>query len=191
MKGILALFVASAAFAQTVPVIVPGPGGTPPYFQLKQFLELTDAQYAQVFQNIEQYRRTLQSYQQRIFDLQREIAAEFDREQLSSGEIGTRYVEIELNCRAVVEEAKKLYEQNSSLLTAAQKRKLETLNDAIKLLPIISEAQQAAILGPTTSPNPYGSSGIFFNSSSLYVSGCRAPSAGISGGIRLPESGKQ
>ena len=43
-------------------------------------------------------------------------------------------------------------QQNLSILTDAQKARLNTLNDAIKLAPTISEAQQANLLSPPISP---------------------------------------
>jgi hypothetical protein len=148
MRWILALLFTSAAFAQT---ILPSPGGNPPLLELKQFLELTDAQCAQIFQNINQYQRTMASYQQRVYELQRDIAIETARENPSATELGTRYVEVEINCRLMNEEAAKLRTRNQALLTTAQKTKFQVLLDAIKLMPLVSQAQQAALLEPVTS----------------------------------------
>ena len=147
MRWILPLLFASAAFAQA---ILPSPGGNPPLLELKQFLELTDAQYAQIFQNINQYQRTMSSYQQRVFELQRDIAIETARENPSASELGTRYVEVEINCRLMNEEAAKLRTRNQALLTTAQKTKLQVLIDAIKLMPLVSQAQQASLLEPVS-----------------------------------------
>lgn len=149
MKCFAMLLIASAAFAQGM---FPGPGmgPNPPLLELKQFLELTDAQYAQMFQNINQHRRTLLSYQQRIAELRRDIAVETAREHPSATELGTRYVEVEINCRLMNEENAKLRTRNQALLTAAQKTKMQVLLDAIKLLPIVNQAGQAWLL---ESPN--------------------------------------
>ena len=153
MKIAAALLLASGVFGQT-PGIIFGPGPNPPLLQLKQFLELTDSQYAQIFQNIDQYQRTLNSYRQRIGELQRDIAIETAREQPSSQELGTRYVEVEINCRLMVEEGAKLRSRNQGLLTTAQKSKLQVLLDAIKLFPLIGEAQQASVLDVAFTPFP-------------------------------------
>ncbi len=151
MKCFAMLLFASAALAQGM---FPGPGmgPNPPLLELKQFLELTDAQYAQIFQNINQHRRTLLGYQQRIAELRRDIAVETAREHPSATELGTRYVEVEINCRLMKEEDDKLRARNQALLTAAQKTKFQALLDAIKLLPIVNQAQQAWLL---ESPNGF------------------------------------
>lgn len=151
MRALAFFLIAAVAWAQTV-VRLPSP-----YSELKQFLELTDAQYAQVVQNLEQHRRTLASYEQRLEELRRDIAVETAREHPSATELGTRYVEVEINCRLMTEEGSKVLARNQALLTAAQKTKLQVLVDAIKLMPMIAQAQQTSLLeavsGYTVSTN--------------------------------------
>ncbi|MBL8179360.1 MAG: hypothetical protein JNK48_32075 [Bryobacterales bacterium] len=175
MRSLILLLIAASTYAQS---ILPGPQVNPPLLELKQFLELSDTQYAQIFQNITQHQRTLLSYQQRIAELQRDIAIETAREQPSASELGTRYVEVEINCRLMNEEGGKLRDRNQALLTAAQKTKLQVLLDAIKLFPIISQAQTAALITPVSFPigfigavTPTGSAGAFLFPAPSYA-GC-------------------
>lgn len=148
MRCFLALLFVSASYAQG---IWTRPGANPPLLELKQYLELTDTQYGQIFQNIEQHQRTLASYQQRVAELRRDIALETARERPSATELGTRYVEVEINCRLMNEEGTKLRARNQALLTAAQKTKMQALLDAIKLMPIVAQAQQASLIEPGSS----------------------------------------
>lgn len=147
MRWTALFLLASVAYGQA---IWNRPGVNPPLLELKQFLELTDAQYAQIFQNIEQHQRTLASYQQRVLELRRDIAIETAREHPSSTELGTRYVEVEINCRLMNEEGEKLRTRNQALLTAPQRTKLQVLLDAIKLMPVVAQAQQASLLNAET-----------------------------------------
>jgi len=143
MRSLLVLLFACVACAQTF-VRLPSP-----FFELKQFLELTDGQYGQIIQNLEEYRRTLTSYERRVDELRRDIAVETAREHPSSTELGTRYVEVEINCRLMTEEGAKLRAGNQALLTAAQKTKLQVLLDAIKLMPLVGQAQEVSLVEAT------------------------------------------
>lgn len=140
MLAVAILLTASIASGQTF-VRVPTP-----FEELKQFLELTDAQVGQMLRNLEEHRRTLASYEQRVEELRRDIAVETAREHPSSAELGTRYVEVEINCRLMAEEGAKLQARNQALLTAAQKTKLQVLVEAIRLMPIMAQAQGASLL---------------------------------------------
>ncbi|MCC6389669.1 MAG: hypothetical protein IT167_03620 [Bryobacterales bacterium] len=145
MRSIFAFILAVAGVsAQTVPIPAPNPG--PPLIELKQYLSLTDAQYVQLFDNMDQSRRTVSGYQQRIYQLQSEITVETARPNPDPMELGSRYAGIEQNCRSIRNESKVLRDKNGGLLTDPQKAKLKTLEDALKLYPIISEAQSASLL---------------------------------------------
>jgi hypothetical protein len=65
--------------------------------------------------------------------------------------IGTLYAGVESACRQLRESAANSQKANISILTEAQKAKLNTLNDAIKLAPVISEAQFGNLLGTQAS----------------------------------------
>jgi hypothetical protein len=158
MKSFFVLLLSAAGvFGQTVPLPNPLPNPGPPLIELKQYLTLTDAQYVQLFDNMDQSRRTVAGYQQRISQLQNEIAIETARPNPDPMELGTRYAEIEQNCRAITNEGKALRDKNGGLLTDPQKAKLKTLEDALKLYPVISQAQSASLLeGGVTGVYPVG-----------------------------------
>ncbi|MCC6389671.1 MAG: hypothetical protein IT167_03630 [Bryobacterales bacterium] len=182
MKPLLVLLLSAAGvFGQTVPI--PGfalnPG--PPLIELKQYLALTDAQYVQLFDNMDQSRRTVAGYQQRISQLQNEIAIETERPNPDPMELGTRYAEIEQNCRAIANGSKALRDKNGGLLTDPQKAKLKTLDDALKLYPIVSQAQSASLLEGATGVYPVGMVRGAIGTITpilVVVAGCHAPSPG-------------
>jgi hypothetical protein len=155
----------------TIPVLVPGP----PIQQVRAYLALTDAQLTSLIQNLSDYSRLVGQRQQRILQVQSEIRDETAKSPLDPAALGIRYAEIEAICRNVSYEANMLQIHNLALLTDAQKTKLQTLDDAYKLLPIINEARNAGILSP---PGPYvGTStiaGFLLGTPSL--SGCQQPS---------------
>lgn len=137
---IAALVVTAAAQAQTLPQ----------FFQLKEYLQLTDTQYLAIFNNNNDISRQSQDAQRRISDLQREIATEIARDSPDAVEIGTRQVEAEKLCRAVREESRGLLAKNLALLTDAQRTKLRALEDAAKQASLISDAQGIRLLGDVT-----------------------------------------
>src|SRR5947207_9553497 len=66
--------------------------------------------------------------------------------------VGTLYTGIESACRDLRDKAATSQKQNLSILTAAQKAKLNVLNDAMKLIPTISQAQLENLLESRVSP---------------------------------------
>lgn len=74
----------------------------------------------QLFDNMDQSRRTVAGYQN-------EIAVETARTNPDPMELGTRYAEIEQNCRSIRNESKALRDKNDGLLTDPQETKLKTL----------------------------------------------------------------
>lgn len=148
MRYALLLLLSSALSAQAPPTFFPQ------WFDLKQYLQLTDAQYVKLLDNQTQYQRIVSNHQRRMGQLQNEIGIETARERPDPTELGTRYAEIEMICRQVGNEAKQLRTQNLSLLTEPQKTRLKALEDALKLMPIVSQAQSASLL---EGPVPFGS----------------------------------
>ncbi|MCC6362676.1 MAG: hypothetical protein IT165_04085 [Bryobacterales bacterium] len=62
------------------------------------------------------------------------------------GELGWRYAEIEVTCRVLFEERRQLQARNVALLNEAQKVKWKALQDAMRLYPVITQAQSASLL---------------------------------------------
>jgi hypothetical protein len=161
----------------------------PPYLQVKAYLAFTDAQVSQIVLNLNDYGQLASQRQERIFQVQSEIQQETAKNPLDPVALGIRYAEIEAICRNVKDEAAAAQKRNLALLTDAQVVKLKALEDALKLAPIINEAQQAGLLAP---PGPYGYrliSGSFFVANPYSVngtvSGCQQTAVDLVGGRNL------
>jgi hypothetical protein len=152
---------------------------------VQQFLGLTDAQVKAILQNNADYNAFSFQQQRQIQNAQAQIALETAKDPLDPMALGTLYAGIESACRDLRNKASTSQMQIISILTDAQKARLNVLNDAMKLAPIISEAQSGNLLGSPNSP-PFlftaNSSGIF---SSLIgfpsVPGCTPPLVGLTG----------
>ena len=93
--------------------------------------------------------------------------------------LGTLYAGIESACRELRDKAAAIRQQNISILTDAQRAKLNVLNDALKLAPTISEAQSGNLLGaagffPSVFTNSSGST-IGGIAGSYVLFGCSSP----------------
>jgi len=126
-----------------------------PLSQVQQFLGLTDSQVSAILQNNNDYSAFVFQQQRQIQNAQFQIAVETAKDPLDPMTLGTLYAGIESACREVRDRAATTQKQNISILTDAQKTKLNILNDAMKLAPIISEAQFGNLLGSTIS-SPFG-----------------------------------
>lgn len=135
---------AIGAFAQP-PVILP-PERIDLYFQLREYLQLTNDQFARIQRNNSEFNEWAFSKQRRIEQVQEEIGFETAREVLVAGALGIRYAEIEGNRRHIADRRKELYKSNQAVLTDAQKVKFKALEDAMKLDPVISGARAANLL---------------------------------------------
>ena len=162
-----------------------------PLSQVRQFLGLTDSQVTAILQNNQAYNDFSFQQQQAIQHAQSQIAVETAQDSLDPIALGTLYAGIESACRDLRSKAATSQTQNISILTDAQKAKLNMLNDAMKLVPIISEAQAGNLLGSTNSP-PFIFSASASGSFSLIgfppVPGCGVNGGigGVFGGILLP-----
>jgi hypothetical protein len=163
-----------------------------PLSQVKQFLGLTDSQVTAILQNNQAYNEFSFQQLQAIQHAQTQIAVETAQDPLDPIALGTLYAGIESACRDLRSKAASSQTQNISVLTDAQKAKLNMLNDALKLAPIISEAQSGNLLGSTNSP-PFivgaFSSGSFtsvIGFPSLPGCGVNGVSGGVLGGFLPP-----
>ncbi|MCZ2147058.1 MAG: hypothetical protein LC126_04715 [Bryobacterales bacterium] len=114
--------------------------------KLIEYLSLSPDQAAKLAANIKDYSTWLNGKEQRIVSLRKEISYETERHAPDPGELGWRYVEIEMTCRALIEEQKQLQARNVAVLNAAQQAKLKGLQDAQRLYPVIAQAQSASLL---------------------------------------------
>jgi hypothetical protein len=125
----------------------PTPFPVQPLSQVQQYLGLTDSQVSAILQNNNDYATFSFQQQRQIQNAQSQIAVETAKDQLDPIALGTLYAGIESACRDLRDRAATSQKQNISVLTDAQRTKLGVLNDAIKLAPIISEAQSGNLLG--------------------------------------------
>jgi hypothetical protein len=128
----------------------------PQPLSLQEFLGLTNDQVKAIVQNNNDYNAFSSQQQDQIQQAQLEIPVETAKDPLDPMALGALYAGIETSCRAMRNKASSLQQQNVSVLTDAQKAKLSVLNDAMKLVPTISEAQSENLLGSA------GSTPLFF-----------------------------
>jgi hypothetical protein len=151
----------------------------PGYFpsDLKQYLNLTDAEVTFIQQASTDYSQLAASKQLRIFELQNEIAAETQKDQPDPMALGVRYAEIESIRRDLTNQLAALRDKLRASLDDTQRSKLTALNDARILQPIVTDAQCENLLDPGIPVFRSGQfSGVlvgdFSLSSSSTVSGC-------------------
>ena len=164
---------ASTATAQTPTY----PGLYPqPLAQVKEFLQLSDAQVQIILANNEEYNRWSAAKQARGSQVQGEIAEETAKDALNPMALGVRYVEVETICREMKAQAAVSLKKNVDSLTAPQKAKLQVLQDAIKLAPVISDAQSGNLLATSGFfPQFFSSSG---NGNFSVITGLIGPAGG-------------
>lgn len=170
LLGTLLLFAASA-WAQSNPWFYQ------PLAQATEFLHLSDAQLQAILTNNDAYNRWASEKQTRIRQVQTEIADETSKEPLDPNALGIRYAEIGSICREMKDRANQHRTRNMDVLSQDQKAKLKVLEDAMKLAPVISEAQYGNLMGGFTSA-PYA-----FTSTSIGIGGS------VIGGIIGPANG--
>ena len=101
-------------------------------------------------QNNADYNNWLSEKQSRMNQVRLEIAQETAKETIDPNALGVRYAEIEGICRQMRDKATDLKNTNISVLTDVQKTQLKVLDDAMKLAPLISQAQSLNLLDGTT-----------------------------------------
>lgn len=159
----------SAVEAQTVKLYQP-------LGQVKAFLQLSDSQLQTILANNDDYMQWSFGKQARIQQVQNEIAAETAKDSLDPLALGLRYVEIQTICREIRDRVVETRTRNADVLNQDQKTKLKILDDAMKLAPVIAEAQAGNLLGGYSYGLP------FFPSSfvSTAVTGVFSPANGCS-----------
>ena len=135
------LVCAASASAQLIPTLYQ------PLGQVKEFLQLSDSQVQSILTNNNEYGRWVSGKQSRILQVQTEIAQETAKPNLDSMALGVRYTEVELICRDLRQQSPVYQKKNTDVLTDSQKAKLKVLEDALKLAPVIAEAQNGNLMG--------------------------------------------
>jgi hypothetical protein len=144
-----------------LPIAVSGSAWAQPLSQVQQFLQLSDSQLQTILTNNDDYNRWSGDKQNRIRQVQTEIADETRKSPLDPNALGIRYAEIETICREMKDRANESRTQNIGVLNQDQKSKLKILDDALKLAPVISDAQFGNLIGGLTfAPSGFTSSSI-------------------------------
>lgn len=128
--------------------------GYQPLGRVSQFLELTAAQTESILTHNDEYNRWASEKQQRIRQVQSEIVDETARDPLDPAALGVRYAEIEGICREMKDKANELRTRNLDVLNAEQKIRLQILEEALRLAPVINEAQFGNLVGTYSSAPP-------------------------------------
>jgi hypothetical protein len=114
--------------------------------ELQQFLSLSSDQVNAINSLNSDNQQLLNVRGQRITQLQAEIVQETAKDPIDALALGTRYSEIETIKRSVSADLVTLRSQDLAVLNDAQHVKLGALDDALKLQPLISEAQCESLL---------------------------------------------
>jgi hypothetical protein len=138
---------ASASVAQDLP------RWFDPLTQVRSYLELTESQYNAILASNDAYNRLAAEKQQRVFAVQVEISEQTEKEPLDPAALGIRYAEIETRCRELKDDADRRRQAVLAMLTEVQRTKLAALEAALRLMPVITEAQSGNLL-PSENPQP-------------------------------------
>jgi hypothetical protein len=99
-----------------LPIAVSGSAWAQPLSQVQQFLQLSDSQLQTILTNNDDYNRWSGDKQNRIRQVQTEIADETRKSPLDPNALGIRYAEIETICREMKDRANESRTQNISVL---------------------------------------------------------------------------
>ncbi|HYI95943.1 MAG TPA: hypothetical protein VEX68_20545 [Bryobacteraceae bacterium] len=146
MSKIAVLFLLSiaAGYGQLLPGRELIEGLFPP--QLKTYLELTDAQVTAMTKANSDLNAFRAGKVQRQFQVQMELAQETAKQTVDPMALGLRHAELEVIQREIAAEQKKTATAVQSLLTAPQKAKLATLQQALQLYSLACTAVDQNVL---------------------------------------------
>jgi Spy/CpxP family protein refolding chaperone len=149
MRSLLTLLLFLTAVASAQEGLAPG--GVPP--ELRRYLELTDPQVS----SIQQLNAQLNAYRSgkanRQFQVQRELTEELARDPLDPTAIGLRHVELESIQRELEAEQTKTTTAIQTLLTPAQRARLDGLAEVLRQHNTACSAVALNML-PATSASP-------------------------------------
>ncbi|MBL8213100.1 MAG: hypothetical protein JNK87_20455 [Bryobacterales bacterium] len=124
-------------------VLVPG---NTPTFAAKQYLNLSDAQYRVLSENIQNYMITMAPTQGALNDLSRSITLEIVRQDLDQAALGRLYAQLGGVCRSAESYYRELRRAAESILNEPQKTKLATLAASRDSAPTVGEAQRLGLV---------------------------------------------
>ncbi len=149
--AVLFLLSLAAGYGQLLPGRELIEGLFPP--QLKTYLELTDAQVAAITKANSDLNAFRATKVQRQFQVQMELTQETAKQTVDAVALGLRHAELEVIRRELAAEQKKTATAVQNLLTAPQKAKLATLQQALQLYSLACTAIDQNVLdAPTAFP---------------------------------------
>ena len=154
----------------------PGQWFYQPLGQVKDFVQLSDSQLQTILTNNDEYNRRSSGKQSRIQEVQTEIAQETGKENLDPMALGVRYAEVESICREMKSQATAYQKKNVDVLTDPQKARLKILEDALKLAPVLAEAQSGNLIGGVNYTPPFFTSS--FGSTGITIGAIFGPAIG-------------
>ena len=141
------------------------------------YLELTTDQKQRMSANVQSLNQWSIEKYHRALQLQTEIAQETAKPSLDALALGTRYVELEGICRQGREKTEETRRNQLQILSAAQKAKLTALEDVLKVVPLLTEAQARNLIGGPA---------VYSQGPSLMIPSGTGSTGGIGLGNRIP-----
>lgn len=135
------LAISNTCTTGAIGAIIPGPLPGVLWPALAPFLQLTEAQMAQIVENSRAHNDWYAIKSGRVSQVHLELMEESSREPLDAMALGFRYVELEVIRREIQAEHEKLLRANQELLTAEQRAKFAQLEEAARLTPALNEAR--------------------------------------------------
>lgn len=153
IRMIALVALAAAVFAQGPAgrAFLPGPA-QPGTDELKAYLALTDSQIQGLQQLQQQAATALQSIHQEIQQKQSTLQEQLSKGSTDAAALGKLLLDIDSLKKRATQTEESFRNQALATLTAAQKTKLKTLEDAEKLQPAIGQAVGLQLLAPLQPP---------------------------------------
>jgi hypothetical protein len=149
MRRVFVYLLAAAALQAQIGIITRFPP------QLKQYLELTDAQVNRIGELNSAFTQFASEKWRRTAQVQFEIAQETAKPELDAMALGLRHLELEGIRRQIAAEQRKTVEEVQKLLTAPQRAKLSTLQQAMLVYSTACDAIANNLMtSPAAAPTP-------------------------------------
>ncbi|MBI5084912.1 MAG: hypothetical protein HZB13_10000 [Acidobacteria bacterium] len=155
-----------------------------PFPQLVKYLGLDEKQSTELRRIGSEFDSYLFVKQMRAIQVNVEISAETQRDVVDPMALGARYAELEAICREARDTEKKTQESARKVLNAAQNAKVQVLEQAYALLPVIAEADAAHLMNAPMDGSVLTQTSVLRGipgTGTAGLPGCRNP--GASGGL--------
>jgi hypothetical protein len=120
-----------------------------PSTELIRYFDLTESQVNTLRSNQSAFNSEVELKESRRMQLWVAIIFETAKMQPDPSAIGVRYVEMEMICRQINDERKRIKERQRAVLTPAQILRLDALEEALRLVPLANNAISGNLLEGT------------------------------------------